>query len=101
MAKKSFVDRIKRGPLATIVSKGKSLGKRSKTENKGPNMAMKEVSYMYHKMSLDELSAEFQTSCTHGLTDQKANELLIKNGPNQLKPPETHRFRKIIGYYLF
>ena len=60
--------------------------------------SMKEVTYQYHKMSLDELDVEFKTSCIRGLTDQQASELFVKNGPNMLKPPETHRIRKILGY---
>ena len=95
MAKKSFISRMKRGPLAAIVSRGKSL---IRHDNKGPgDVTLKEVNYNYHKMSLDELSAEFQTSCTQGLTEEQASELLIKHGPNILKPPETHHFRKILG----
>ena len=59
---------------------------------------MKKVSYQYHKMSFKELEAEFHTSCTHGLTDERASELLEKNGFNRLRPPETHYIRKILGY---
>ena len=61
-------------------------------------MELKDVESTYHKMTLDELNSEFNTSCTHGLTTSKAKELLITNGPNLLKPPETHHIRKILGY---
>ena len=68
---------------------------RSVDKNK---LELKEVESTYHKMTIDELDREFETSCTRGLTSSKAKELLIKNGPNRLKPPETHHIRKILGY---
>jgi sodium/potassium-transporting ATPase subunit alpha len=69
-----------------------------KQEHKSNKIELKDVESTYHKMTLDELNSEFNTSCTHGLTTSKAKELLITNGPNLLKPPETHHIRKILGY---
>ena len=62
------------------------------------NRTMKEMTYQYHKMSFKELDVEFHTSCTHGLIEEQASELLDKNGSNRLKPPETHYIRKILSY---
>jgi sodium/potassium-transporting ATPase subunit alpha len=56
------------------------------------------VAYDFHKLSLNELASTFNTSVTQGLTDAKAKELLIQNGPNILKPPESHLIKKLIGY---
>ena len=58
----------------------------------------KKVTFQYHLMNFVQLEAEFHTSCTRGLTDQQASEVLAKNGPNVLQPPQTHYTRKIVGY---
>ena len=52
----------------------------------------------YHKLSLDELDREFQTSCTRGLTEEQARTVLARDGPNVLKPADTHFIRKVVGY---
>ena len=111
--KQSCVEQTARGPLASVLSSGKSSkyladekSKMSKKMNKKMSLdeTLKhatpelEKSWTYHKMSLSELSVELQTSCTQGLTEQRASELLTTNGPNILKPPETHYIRKALGY---
>jgi len=106
MRRQSCVEQAARGPLAAVVSQGasskyleqtKRRASRGGKKSKPIDEAIKEVAYTYHKMSLSELSAEFATSCTHGLTDQQASAALAKHGLNVLKPPETHRIRKILG----
>lgn len=107
MRKQSCIEQAARGPLAAVVSQGASskyLEKTKRRASKGKSKvkhiteAIKEVTYTYHKMTLSELSTEFATSCTQGLTDQQAATALDKHGPNMLKPPESHRIRKILGY---
>jgi len=105
MRKQSCIEQTARGPLAAVVSQGASskyLEKASRRASKGKgkhiNEAIKEVTYTYHKMTLNELSTEFATSCTQGLEDQQASAALAKYGLNILKPPETHHIRKILGY---
>ena len=61
-------------------------------------LELKEVNYDFHKQNLEEIERTFQTSINTGLSENFAKELLIKNGPNILKTPETHLIRKIISY---
>ena len=87
------ISKFLRGPLARLAS---SNGKAAKDDAKA--MELKEVSCTYHKMTIDELNREFNTSCQDGLTSEKASQLLVEHGPNLLAPPQTHYFRKIMGY---
>ncbi len=80
-----------RGPLAKFASS-------SINKNDGGKIEMKEITCLYHKLTLDELNREFNTSCAQGLTDQQASQVLAKNGPNILKQGETHYLKKIFGY---
>ena len=97
--KQSFYNKVARGPLASILTKGplaKYMPKKKEDTNTKPEL--QEVNYDYHKQNLEELERTFQTSINTGLSENFAKELLIKNGPNILKPPETHLIRKIISY---
>ncbi len=47
----------------------------------------KEVTIDEHKITLDELVERYETNVEEGLTTQKAQEVLEKNGPNALTPP--------------
>ncbi|CAD5227303.1 unnamed protein product [Bursaphelenchus xylophilus] len=48
-----------------------------------------EVPITQHKVPLDELIAELETDRENGLTTAKAEELLLRDGPNALSPPRT------------
>ena len=52
------------------------------------NDLKKEIDVDEHKITLEALCARLDTSIENGLTEAKANELLIKNGPNALTPPK-------------
>ncbi len=60
----------------------------------------KEVSIDEHRITLEELTERFQTNIETGLTTQKAQEILEKNGPNALTPPpevpEWVKFAKLL-----
>ncbi|KAM7421145.1 hypothetical protein PAMA_015348 [Pampus argenteus] len=49
----------------------------------------KEVPITEHKMSVEEVCRKFQTDIVQGLTNAKAAEFLIRDGPNALTPPPT------------
>ncbi|KAG5271520.1 hypothetical protein AALO_G00180940 [Alosa alosa] len=49
----------------------------------------KEVSLTEHKMSVEECCRKFNTDIVQGLTNAKAAEYLLRDGPNALTPPPT------------
>ncbi|XP_048881782.1 sodium/potassium-transporting ATPase subunit alpha-3b isoform X1 [Brienomyrus brachyistius] len=49
----------------------------------------KEVPLTEHKMSVEEVCRKFNTDIVQGLTNAKAAEYLIRDGPNALTPPPT------------
>ncbi|XP_075896915.1 sodium/potassium-transporting ATPase subunit alpha-3b isoform X2 [Nelusetta ayraudi] len=49
----------------------------------------KEVPITEHKMSVEEVCRKFQTDIVQGLTNAKAAEFLLRDGPNALTPPPT------------
>ncbi|XP_076008692.1 sodium/potassium-transporting ATPase subunit alpha-3b isoform X2 [Genypterus blacodes] len=49
----------------------------------------KEVPITEHKMSIEEVCRKYQTDIVQGLTNAKAAEYLIRDGPNALTPPPT------------
>ncbi|XP_061675679.1 sodium/potassium-transporting ATPase subunit alpha-3b isoform X1 [Syngnathoides biaculeatus] len=49
----------------------------------------KEVPITEHKMSVEEVCRKFQTDIVQGLTNAKAAEVLLRDGPNALTPPPT------------
>ncbi|CAG6014977.1 unnamed protein product [Menidia menidia] len=66
---------------------------RSPKKKKGGTRDMedlkKEVPITEHKMSIEEVSRKLQTDIVQGLTNAKAAEFLIRDGPNALTPPPT------------
>jgi hypothetical protein len=60
----------------------------------------KEVTIDEHRITLEELTARFQTNIETGLTAQQAQETLTKNGRNALTPPpevpEWVKFGKLL-----
>jgi sodium/potassium-transporting ATPase subunit alpha len=65
-----------------------------KSEERRKNMKPHE----FHKLSNDELAKLFKTSLTQGLNDSEINQLLVKNGKNELKKVKSHKIRKTLGY---
>ncbi|XP_061919871.1 sodium/potassium-transporting ATPase subunit alpha-3 [Entelurus aequoreus] len=49
----------------------------------------KEVPITEHKMSVEEVCRKYQTDIVQGLTNAKAAEYLLRDGPNALTPPPT------------
>ena len=50
----------------------------------GSNKEKTKLNYDFHKLSLEELSQRFETSLTNGLSVEKAKNLLLTNGKNEL-----------------
>uniref|UniRef100_A0ACB8FS62 Potassium-transporting ATPase alpha chain 1 n=1 Tax=Sphaerodactylus townsendi TaxID=933632 RepID=A0ACB8FS62_9SAUR len=48
----------------------------------------KEVDVDDHELSVEELEMKYRTSTTKGLTSATAEEVLLRDGPNELKPPK-------------
>jgi magnesium-transporting ATPase (P-type) len=48
----------------------------------------KEIQVDEHKITIEELCDRYGTNITTGLSDEKAKQLLEKNGPNALTPPK-------------
>ncbi|XP_075321993.1 sodium/potassium-transporting ATPase subunit alpha-3b isoform X2 [Odontesthes bonariensis] len=67
--------------------------KKSPKKKKGGTRDMddlkKEVPITEHKMSVEECCRKFQTDIVQGLTNAKAAEFLLRDGPNALTPPPT------------
>ncbi len=95
--RQSLFNKISRGPLASLVTKG-PLAKYGPKDPTKPDL--QEVTYDFHTLSDYDLERTFQTSLTQGLTEVRAKELLLQNGPNALPPPETHYIKKVLGYLL-
>ncbi|XP_545754.3 sodium/potassium-transporting ATPase subunit alpha-4 isoform X1 [Canis lupus familiaris] len=76
--------RLKRGP---------KMGKRRKMKRKKKKTDMeelkKEVVLDDHKLTLEELSTKYSVDLMMGLSPERAQEILKKNGPNALTPPPT------------
>ncbi|HNJ33139.1 MAG TPA: cation-transporting P-type ATPase, partial [Leptospiraceae bacterium] len=51
----------------------------------------KEITESYHKQSLKELAAKFETSLENGLSVSTANQLLAKHGPNKIRQKNEHK----------
>ncbi|KAL6467901.1 hypothetical protein MHYP_G00235780 [Metynnis hypsauchen] len=62
---------------------------KKKKKTKDLNELKKEVALDDHKISLEELSARYKVDLYKGLTDNKAAEILARDGPNALTPPPT------------
>ncbi|XP_067365562.1 sodium/potassium-transporting ATPase subunit alpha-3b isoform X2 [Channa argus] len=63
--------------------------KKKKGATKDMDDLKKEVPITEHKMSVEEVCRKFQTDIVQGLTNAKAAEFLIRDGPNALTPPPT------------
>ncbi|TNN80842.1 Sodium/potassium-transporting ATPase subunit alpha-1 [Liparis tanakae] len=61
----------------------KEKGKRDMEELK------KEVDLDDHKLTLDELHRKYGTDLARGLSNARAKEILLRDGPNALTPPPT------------
>ncbi|XP_051920949.1 sodium/potassium-transporting ATPase subunit alpha-3b isoform X1 [Hippocampus zosterae] len=59
------------------------------TATKDMDDLKKEVPITEHKMSIEEVCRKFQTDIVQGLTNAKAAEFLLRDGPNALTPPPT------------
>uniref|UniRef100_A0A8D0AQR9 Sodium/potassium-transporting ATPase subunit alpha n=1 Tax=Sander lucioperca TaxID=283035 RepID=A0A8D0AQR9_SANLU len=63
--------------------------KKKKGGTKDMDDLKKEVPITEHKMSIEEVCRKFNTDIVQGLTNAKAAEYLIRDGPNALTPPPT------------
>uniref|UniRef100_A0A669DNK1 Sodium/potassium-transporting ATPase subunit alpha n=1 Tax=Oreochromis niloticus TaxID=8128 RepID=A0A669DNK1_ORENI len=63
--------------------------KKKKGGTKDMDDLKKEVPITEHKMSVEEVCRKFQTDVVQGLTNAKAAEFLLRDGPNALTPPPT------------
>uniref|UniRef100_A0A1I7T1E9 Sodium/potassium-transporting ATPase subunit alpha n=1 Tax=Caenorhabditis tropicalis TaxID=1561998 RepID=A0A1I7T1E9_9PELO len=63
------------------------MGKKDKKQEL--NDLKQEVKMDEHIVPIEELVTRLGTNLETGLTRQKAQEILLKNGPNALSPPET------------
>ncbi|KAM4702992.1 potassium-transporting ATPase alpha chain 1 [Rhinophrynus dorsalis] len=66
-----------------IKKKSKGAKKKEKLES-----MKKEMDINDHEIPVEELELKYQTSVTKGLTSTYAADLLIRDGPNELKPPK-------------
>ncbi|XP_068026932.1 potassium-transporting ATPase alpha chain 1-like [Melanerpes formicivorus] len=62
--------------------KGRGKRKEQKLQEMKKEMEMDD-----HKLDLKELEAKFSTSITKGLASAVAAERLLRDGPNELRPP--------------
>ncbi|ETE66743.1 Potassium-transporting ATPase alpha chain 1 [Ophiophagus hannah] len=63
--------------------KNKGLKKKEKLEN-----MKKEMDVDDHQLSIEELEMKYRTNVNKGLTSTVAGEILLRDGPNELKPPK-------------
>jgi sodium/potassium-transporting ATPase subunit alpha len=56
------------------------------------------VNHQFHKYTTNEIENLFQTSIEKGLTDETAKNLLLKNGRNELRKPQSQFFKKLFKY---
>nr|XP_035923779.1 potassium-transporting ATPase alpha chain 1 isoform X2 [Halichoerus grypus] len=74
------------GDMAAKMSKKKADKGGGKKKEKLENMK-KEMEINDHQLSVAELEQKYQTSATKGLSAGLAAELLLRDGPNALRPP--------------
>ncbi|KAG7475633.1 sodium/potassium-transporting ATPase subunit alpha-3 isoform X1 [Solea senegalensis] len=75
--------------VATTQDKDDRSPKKKKGATKDMDDLKKEVPITEHKMSVEEVCRKFQTDIVQGLTNAKAAEFLLRDGPNALTPPPT------------
>ncbi|CAN0002540.1 unnamed protein product [Bubo scandiacus] len=73
-------------PAATTSENG---GGKRKQKEKELDELKKEVNLDDHRLSLDELGRKYQVDLSRGLTNARAAEILVQDGPNALTPPPT------------
>ncbi|XP_075764358.1 potassium-transporting ATPase alpha chain 1 [Pelodiscus sinensis] len=67
--------------------KKKKTTKAAKKKEKLENMK-KEMDVDDHQLSVEDLELKYQTSVSKGLNSTWAGEILLRDGPNELKPPK-------------
>uniref|UniRef100_A0A286XER2 Sodium/potassium-transporting ATPase subunit alpha n=1 Tax=Cavia porcellus TaxID=10141 RepID=A0A286XER2_CAVPO len=72
----------------SVRKKGKVKLKKGK-KTKDLQELKKEVVMNDHKLTLEQLSTKYSVDLTHGHSPEKAEEILIRDGPNALTPPRT------------
>uniref|UniRef100_A0A8C8DSU2 Sodium/potassium-transporting ATPase subunit alpha n=1 Tax=Oryzias sinensis TaxID=183150 RepID=A0A8C8DSU2_9TELE len=75
--------------VATTQDKDKGSPKKKGKGQKDMDDLKKEVPITEHKMSIEEICRKLNTDIVQGLTNAKAAEFLIRDGPNALTPPPT------------
>ncbi|XP_006037826.1 potassium-transporting ATPase alpha chain 1 [Alligator sinensis] len=70
------------GELGVSVKKGRGAKKKEKLES-----MKKEMDVDDHTLSVEDLEIKYSTSVRKGLSGGLAAELLVRDGPNELKPP--------------
>ncbi|GCC27312.1 sodium/potassium-transporting ATPase subunit alpha [Chiloscyllium punctatum] len=76
-------------PAATSENATKPKKKDKKSKKRDMDELKKEVSLDDHKLSMEELARKYDTDLTQGLTNARAKEILLRDGPNALTPPPT------------
>ncbi|XP_066428719.1 potassium-transporting ATPase alpha chain 1 isoform X1 [Eleutherodactylus coqui] len=62
---------------------GKGMKKKERLEN-----MKKEMDINDHELTIEELEEKYQTSAVRGMKSSYAGEVLMRDGPNELKPPK-------------
>jgi sodium/potassium-transporting ATPase subunit alpha len=77
------------------------LFKRGKKNQTSPKEAIDtSVNETFHKLELNDLVRQLNTSATDGLTSVTAAQVLAKNGKNLIKQKSENPVLKIIKYFL-
>ncbi|XP_035170254.1 potassium-transporting ATPase alpha chain 1 [Oxyura jamaicensis] len=82
MGKEESYELGPRGPAPPKASKGRGRRKQERLED-----MKKEMDVDDHKLELPDLEAKYSTSITKGLVGAVAAERLLRDGPNELRPP--------------
>lgn len=77
-------------PLVKHAPEKEKKGKKDKDKDKDKLEDLKqELEMDEHKIPLEDLEARLSTDLQKGLTQEKANEIFERDGPNALTPPPT------------
>ncbi|KAG9335409.1 hypothetical protein JZ751_004731, partial [Albula glossodonta] len=71
------------GEMDVQIKKKKKIKKKERLEN-----MKKEMDIDDHEITIEELEMKYTTSVTKGLTTNMAQQVLERDGPNELKPPK-------------
>jgi sodium/potassium-transporting ATPase subunit alpha len=74
--------------------------KQSQQKDEKKSTFLDTVQLNHHKLSLEELEQEFNTSVTNGLETQFSEQLLSKDGPNRIKQKSENKLLKILSYFF-